>query len=425
MRILHTTDWHLGRTLHGHSRAREHEAYLDEIVDLSQEVDVVLVSGDVFETANPPIEAEELFFDALARLGDGGRRAVIVIAGNHDSPDRLTAGAPLAVRHGVWIFGRPGDVPEALPAAARRAGLRGPGMRWLASAPSSLTLEVSPQGPRESERVVVAALPYPSEARLRQLLSVPLTDVDRQRAYNERIERAFASLAVHYEPGAVNLAVSHLAVSSCLPRASERTLVGGAYQVEGRVLPASAQYVALGHLHLAQDVPDAPTLARYAGAPLSLRFSEREDPRLHTLVDVAPGAPATVTTLPIRAGRPLVVWEAGSLEEVHRGIGEGHHQEAFIDLRVHVGEHLTHAELGRLKALPRDIVRIQAILPESALTPLVAPEARRSMPTKDLFRAFFREQTGHEPDSALVDLFVELAGPAVGGSAADGLRQAG
>ncbi|MEZ4237801.1 MAG: exonuclease subunit SbcD [Myxococcota bacterium] len=112
MRILHTSDWHLGRTLHGRSRAAEHEAFLDELVDLAGEVDLVLVSGDVFESTNPPIDAEQLYFDALARLGDGGRRGVVVIAGNHDSPDRLRASAPLCERHGVWVLGRPGDRPS-------------------------------------------------------------------------------------------------------------------------------------------------------------------------------------------------------------------------------------------------------------------------------------------------------------------------
>src|SRR5688572_21878943 len=146
MRVLHTSDWHLGRTLHGRSRVPEHEAFLTELVEVARDVDVVLVSGDVFESSNPPIEAEELFYDVLARLGDGGRRAVIVIAGNHDSPDRLAAPAPLTARHGVWILGRPGDVPRP------REG--GGGVRLAAGGPSTLTLDLP-----NSERAVVAALP--------------------------------------------------------------------------------------------------------------------------------------------------------------------------------------------------------------------------------------------------------------------------
>ena len=91
MRILHTSDWHLGRDLAGFSRSREHESFLDELVKLADDVDIVIISGDVFDTFNPPVAAEELYFDALARLGDGARRAVVVIAGNPASPDGLTA----------------------------------------------------------------------------------------------------------------------------------------------------------------------------------------------------------------------------------------------------------------------------------------------------------------------------------------------
>ena len=404
MRILHTSDWHLGRTLHGASRRPEHEAFLDELVEVASEVDLVLISGDVFETSNPPIEAEELFFDGLARLGNGGQRAVVVIAGNHDSPDRLRAANPLAARHGVWIFGRPGDLPIM-------ASPNGPRSRveLVGAAPSRITLDVrTGQG---VERAVVAALPYPSEARLRQLLSIRLEEQDRHLAYNRKIAAAFAKLAEDFEPDAVNLAMSHLAVKSCMPRSSERELVGGAYQVDAAVFPHEAQYVALGHLHLAQPVADAPVPTRYAGAPFAMRFSERDDPRVHTIVEVNAGTMARIEEIPVSAGRPLVVWEAESIAAVEAGVEAGEHANAWIDLRIAVDEHLTHQELASLKALPRDFVRVQAILPEAnEVTPLVREHQRRELPMDSLFRSFFREQTGTEPDSALVELFVELAG---------------
>lgn len=397
MRILHTSDWHLGRTLYGHSRAAEHAAFLDELVEVARDVDLVIVSGDVHESANPPIEAEELLYDALARLGDGGRRAVVVIAGNHDSPDRLKAPGPLTATHGVWILGRPGDVP-----AARRSER---GVRLAEAHPSVLVLDL-PCG----ERAVVAAVPYPSEARLRQLLSPELGDRDLQAAYEARLRAAFERLAGHFDPGAVNVLTSHLTVSSCLPSRSERALVGGAWQVDASVLPATAQYVALGHLHLAQAVADAPTVARYAGSPLALRFSERDYPRAHVIVDVAPGGVARVELVPVRAGRPLVVWEADGIEAVERGVAEGLHADAYVDLHVRATARLTHAELARIERLPRTFARVRTVLPASVVTPLVDPARRRELPVADLFRAFYRDETGAEPDSELTALFVELAG---------------
>jgi exonuclease SbcD len=405
MRILHTSDWHLGRTLHGHSRGPEHERFLDELVEVAQGVDLVLVSGDVFETTNPPIEAEEMLYDALARLGDGGKRAVVVIAGNHDSPDRLLAPSSLTSTHGVWILGRPGDVPK--PRVHFGGKGRASGVVLAESGPSLLKLDL-PSG----ERAVVLAVPYPSEARLKQLLSPKLDERDLQRAYNQRLAGLFAELSQSFEPGAVNLATSHLAIRSCMPGGSERVLIGGAWQVDGAILPR-AQYVALGHIHLAQQVTDAPTLARYAGAPLPMRFSEKDFPRHHVLIEVSPGGEPKLELVPIQAGRPLVHWRATSVTEVERRAVSGEDRDAFIDLELAVPTRPTHAELARIRRLPRDILRIRTILPESELTPLelsqlAAGAGRREVPISELFSAFYRETTGHEPARELTDLVVEL-----------------
>jgi exonuclease SbcD len=396
MRILHTSDWHLGRTLHGRSRAREHEAFLDELVELARDVDLVLLSGDVFESSNPPIEAEELFYDALARLGDGGRRAVIVIAGNHDSPDRLAAPGPLAAQHGVWILGRPGDV-----ACARPAELSG--VRLASAAQSVLDLALA-----NGERAIVAALPYPSEARLKQLLSVSIEERDVQRAYHERVAEVFARLARSFAPDAVNLATSHLAVQSCMPRPSERVLVGGAWQIGASALPSGAHYVALGHLHLGQEVTDAPSPTRYAGSPLAFRFGERDDPRHHVVVQAEPGRPARIELVPIAAGRRMVAWEAHGLAEVERSVAAGRDPDAWIDLSIHLTSRLTHAELARITLLPRDFVRVRPVLPDAVVRPLIDPLTRRALPIRDLFRSFYRDETGHEPEAALLDLVDDL-----------------
>jgi exonuclease SbcD len=406
MRVLHTSDWHLGRTLHGRSRVPEHEAFLDELVEIAQDTDLVLVSGDVFESSNPPIEAEELFYDALARLGDGGRRAVVVIAGNHDSPDRLAAPGPLAAQHGVWILGRPGDLPRPRPPELK-------GVRLTEAAPSVLVLELT-----GGERAVVAALPYPSEARLKQLLSVSIEERDVQRAYDARVAEVWAQLAQSFAPDAVNLATSHLAIRSCMPRPSERVLVGGAWQIEGSSLPAGAQYVALGHLHLGQPVEDSPSPARYAGSPLAFRFGEREDPRSHVIVTASAGSPAQVELIPIAAGRPMVAWMAQGIAEVEARVGAGEDPDAWIDLTITLSSRLTHAELARIRAMPREFVRVRAVLPEAVVRPLVDPHTRRALPIGELFRSFYRDETGHEPEAALLDLVNELAAPAAPDSVA-------
>lgn len=98
MRILHTSDWHLGRSLENINRIEEQWEFIDQLCEIADEerIDLVLVAGDVYDSYNPSAAAEELFYYALDRLNDGGGRAVVVIAGNHDNPERLCASNPLA-----------------------------------------------------------------------------------------------------------------------------------------------------------------------------------------------------------------------------------------------------------------------------------------------------------------------------------------
>ena len=103
MRLIHTADWHLGKHIEGHSRLEEQELFLEDFVNIVKErdADVVLIAGDIYDSSNPPAKAEQLFYDTLKKISDGGRRLTIVIAGNHDNPERLVSATPLAMEHGI------------------------------------------------------------------------------------------------------------------------------------------------------------------------------------------------------------------------------------------------------------------------------------------------------------------------------------
>jgi exonuclease SbcD len=378
MRILHTGDWHLGKTLEGLSRQAEHEAFLDELLEMAAEAELILIAGDLFDVYNPPAEAERLLCEAFSRLADGGRRAVVAIAGNHDSPERVNALRPLAETQGIYILGLPGDVCAPAPAREGR-------VRLVEAWPGGLELAL-PSG----ERAVIAALPYPSEARLRRLLKALEEPDFKSLDYSAKVARAFERACARFRPDAVNLAVSHLYVENCTPSESERELVGGAFRVSPDALPAAAQYVALGHLHQAQSVRGAPCVARYAGAPLTFRMGERTQEKTVTRVTVEPGGAPVVETLPVLAGRPMVVWEVeGGVAQVLAEVEAGAHPGAIIHLRVHTPEPLTLEEIASLRRLDRDFLRIEPVLPDGAAEG--APETgRRELPLDEQFRAFFR-----------------------------------
>lgn len=112
MNIIHTGDWHLGKTIEGHSRLPEQELFLNDLVSICEErqPDMIIIAGDIYDTFNPPAAAEQLFYSTVKKMSRNGDCMVVVIAGNHDNPERLTAATSVLARHSVVIAGQPDDV---------------------------------------------------------------------------------------------------------------------------------------------------------------------------------------------------------------------------------------------------------------------------------------------------------------------------
>ncbi|MBC7325293.1 MAG: exonuclease SbcCD subunit D, partial [Moorella sp. (in: Bacteria)] len=391
MRFLHTSDWHLGRTLEGRSRQAEQEEFLEEICQLADEekIDAVLVAGDVFDAFNPSAVAEQLFFDAMDRLAAGGKRAVVVIAGNHDSPDRLVAASPLARRHGIVLLGLPGDGPPK-PATANQSvcSISG-GSSWL---------ELSVPG--RDHTAVLLTLPYPSESRLKELLHDSLEDeAAAQQAYTYRIGRFFSQLANKYRSDTVNLALGHIYVQGGLTSDSERPLfsIGGASTVLSGDLPQGAQYVALGHLHRPQAVEGVSAPCRYSGSPLAYSFSEAGQAKSVVVADITPGQPAEIREIHLSSGCPLVRWQATKgVAQVYRWLNEGRDRRAWIDLEITVDAPLSIQDVQQLRKACSRFIDIRVLYPGQSV------ESQRhslaGLPIDELFAIFYERKYGLKPD---------------------------
>ncbi|MBT2288127.1 exonuclease SbcCD subunit D [Paenibacillus albidus] len=380
MRILHTGDWHLGRTLEGRSRQREQEQFMDELVEIAdeQQVDLILMAGDVYDSVNPPAAAEQLFYDAAARLTAGGR-PLVVIAGNHDQPERVSSVSPLVRRQGITLVGLPTSEP------------------------------VTVQAMRTGEIAKIAALPYPSEARLGELLAGDSSEDELRLAYSARVGKLMQLLGREFTPRTVNLAMSHIYVLGGVECDSERPIqVGGAYTVDPSSLFCGAQYTALGHLHRSQRVK-GDGMIRYSGSPLAYSFSEAGQAKSVAIIDVVPGGEPVFEEVYLRCGRPLVKWKsAGGLQEVYQWLDEGRDASAFIDLEIRLSEAMSMNDIQRLRKSREGIIHIRPIYPqmEQELEQL----SRSRMPVQDLFRKFYQRQTGGaEPEDSLIELFLELA----------------
>lgn len=400
MRILHTSDWHLGKTLEQINRLEEQREFIDCLCKTVEEqhIDLILVAGDIYDTYNPSAAAEELFYEAIDRLNDKGKRAVLVIAGNHDNPERLCAASPLAYQNGIILLGYPGS-----DAGTYQTG--GGNIKIINSGPGWLELRV----PNCDHQAVILTLPYPSEARLEEVLSVKADEGILQKAYSEKIGSIFSALGKKFRDDTVNLVVGHLFLRGGKESESERSLqVGGALTVDPGVLPAQAHFVALGHLHRPQEIKNAPCPAYYSGSPLAYSFSEAGYSKAVYLIDAVPGKKADIKPLYLDCGKPLRRWVAEEgIEQAMRWCEEGREPRAWIDLEIMTDRILTVEEQKRLRTLHPGIINIRPRLKTEAFEAL-NPESREGRKIDELFKDYFKYRTGMEIPAKLLEAFLEV-----------------
>ena len=279
MRFLHTGDWHVGKTLRGRSRADEHRAVLAEISEIAndRDVDAVLVAGDLFDTAAPGPESEEIVYETLLSLSR--KRTVLVIAGNHDNPNRLNAVKPLLGLGNV----------VALPRVTRpEEG----GVVELTAA--------------SGERTRVALLPFVSQRGIVRAEALMSQDSDQHATeYAERLVNVLAQLCAEADSTTVNIVLAHAMVHGGKMGGGERSAhTVFQYSIPTAAFSAEFHYVALGHLHRAQQLPGACPI-HYSGSPLQLDFGETEDAKSVNIVEASAGQPANVEQVPLSAGRRL------------------------------------------------------------------------------------------------------------------------
>ncbi len=288
MKFLHTSDWHVGKLIRGHSRIPEHAAVLSEMADIAarSEVDLSIVAGDLFETAAPSPDAERTAFEGLLALAEVS--PVMVIAGNHDHPGRLEALAPLLKLGRVTVVARPVAPADGGVVETELGGVP----------------------------VRVAMLPFVSQrgvVRADQLMSD--AGFEHAQAYAERMAKVVERLTEGFGADSVNVVVAHAFVAGGTVGGGERPAhLADAYAISAQSFPVTASYVALGHLHRAQSIRGA-TAIHYCGSPLVLDFGESAEPKSVNVVTCEPGLPARVDPVPLRAGRPLHTL-LGSVDDV-------------------------------------------------------------------------------------------------------------
>lgn len=395
MRILHTGDWHLGKNLEGASRMDEQELFLNDFVDIVEKnkVDLVIIAGDVYDNSNPPARAEKMFYDTLKKLSKNGERLILVIAGNHDNPERLVAAGPLAMEHGIIMSGTPKTVIQCGEYGQHKVINSGEGF---------IEVEIN------NEKAVILTVSYPSEKRLNEVLYGEMdSDEDRVKTYGERIKSLFDSLEKNYRSDTINLVVSHLFAMGSEEGGSERSIqLGGSYIVNGSCFPKEAQYIALGHVHKPQIVPGTNKKARYSGSPLHYNKKEINITKKCFIIDVKANEECVVNEIELKVYKPIEVWKCESISDAIDKCEENKDRNCWVYLEVKCDRYIREDEIKKMKGIKKDILEIIPKLQSDEENESAVTIQEKSF--EEIFREFYKKERNIEADDEVVNLLLNL-----------------
>lgn len=354
MRILHTSDWHLGQRFISQSREAEQQMALDWLLEViaAEKVDVLLVSGDIFDVGNPPLVAEEMYYRFLTRLRETCCRHAVITAGNHDSPSRIDAPRGLLRALQVHAVGAAGAADDHIIRIPDETG---------------------------ATALIVAAVPFLRERDFR-VTTVGETPEERIRRIQEGIAAHYQHIAevVEHEQVPV-VAMGHLFAKEAIAHEEQQNIyLGNLENIAAEDFPKRFNYVALGHIHRMQPVGKMRHI-RYSGALIPLSFSEIADTKGVLVLDTAgPFDPFDVRVVKAPVFRQLLTLH-GALPEVEEALKAAHHPEHPLPAWVEVvltgdtgiampDRHLRELATGlHLEILKVKVERTASVLSEQAM----------------------------------------------------------
>lgn len=379
MKILHTSDWHLGVKTNGIDRLPEQKKVMEEILSIVnyENVDCVIIAGDVFNSSNPSADAEELFFDTIEKLSSNGDRFIFVLAGNHDDPTRIEAGLPLASKRNIALVGNLTRLKEN-------------------SFNSEAMVKVVETGKgyikiqKNDEIVTIAYLPYPTESRITE-------KTDDGLSYPEKVEYWASIGANAFTDESFNIFVSHLFMVGSKTTDGE-VKVGDIMAVPKNYLP-KADYTALGHIHTPQSLGSN---IYYSGAITALSvgqkglgvniiettpLSKKYDLKNVELTNIVKYEKVTANSI------------AGAEELLSK-----YDANDIVELEIVQTEPLSASDLKKLK---KDFSCVSNISLVRNLTENqeVKKYDRRKLTDDELFKKFYKDVRGFEPSQDLIEMF--------------------
>lgn len=401
LKILHTADWHLGKRLQEYSRLEEQKLVLDEICQIAdrENVDLVLLAGDIFDTFNPAHEAVELLYKTLRRLSKNGTRPILAISGNHDSTQFVEAPDPLARELGIFFYSRYDSVIPC--------GKLDSGIEILKSESGFIELKL----PQVKFPVRVILAPYANEVSLRTYLG----EENREEEFRKLLSAKWQDLADrHCDEKGLNLFLGHFFFikEGEKPESepeSERPIlhVGGTQALFTQNIPSQIQYAALGHLHRYHAVGHDSIPVVYSSSPLAYSFSEADQEKKVVLIEAQAGQPVSYQPIGLKQGRPLLRVKFDNLADTLTWLES--HPYCFLEITFVADESI---DATTRKAIMKAHDGIVSLIPQLKNTggqetfALHVDDLGKDMET--LFRMYYQSEKGQEPNKELLDLFKEV-----------------
>ena len=382
MRVLHTSDWHLGKRIIGRDRLEEQRAVLSEIAGICEResVDLVLVAGDIFDTFLPSSEAEDLFYSMIKKIA-GTSRCVIVISGNHDDAIRLTAAASLAQEQGIYIFGNMEYCPQGK--ADRDTFVAECGKNYAIAAN------------RRGEQIYLNILPYPNEARLKE-------DKNPQESFLDKMRRWIQAGETQNTKNLPSVFLSHIFVAGAQVSEGEREIdLGGARAVPLSLLPNCA-YTALGHIHKKQHFKNN---VYYSGSILQYSFDEMSTQKVVVVFDIKEEGIENLREIQLHAGKKLIRLSADNVDSAVLLLQS--YTNCYIELTIYLKEPLLTSQVQELHAANSGLVSIIPVV-QNGGSGDAAKISTKTMSSSKLFQEYYKSLYGQEAPKELTELFLEM-----------------
>jgi len=413
VRILHIADLHLGKKLVEFDRIDEQREVLEEIIDIADENDVsiVLVAGDIFDSFNPSAEANELLYRFLKRISKNGKRAVVAIAGNHDSADRIESPDPLAKECGIIFAG--------YAYLKRRDFELDSGLKVKFLEPGIMEVNIADY----SYPARIIYFPYANEQRLKKYLG---EHDKKEEGLRKEVSRIWNELANKYfNDNSVNLLVAHLFMTNLrfaveilsenfmtnnkmnLEESDDEKSIlhpGGLEMFSVDDLPKNADYIALGHLHKPVVLCEKPYVV-YSGSPLPYSLSEKEQDKCVFVFEKSTEQVGSLKRIPLKKGKKIKSATFSSVSNALAWLEKN--QDCYAELKIKTKNYLTGESIKQLKEAHPFII---------AIVPLVENETVENSDydidlnadIKELFAKYFKHVEGVEPSKEIMDIFSEI-----------------